>query len=173
MESIHYILLIGIVSIALITDLKYRKVPNLLIVIGLILGLIYQSLYGSLADGVMGLLVASISFLFFLFGEGLGAGDVKLLMVIGLFTNPSFAYITLVYTAIFGGIFVLFVLIYKRRLKTTYQNIQFTFFYYKFFASFPIFSEEDSITVPYVVPIFLGTLTAIYMATSFSIELAL
>ena len=84
--------MIFILSTAVVFDLLYDKVPNALIAIGLITGLLYRvtqenerSILILFADLMIPFLVF---FLFFLI-HAFGAGDVKLLMVTGLYLGTA------------------------------------------------------------------------------------
>ncbi|MBO4291950.1 MAG: prepilin peptidase [Lachnospiraceae bacterium] len=84
--------MIFILSTAVVFDLLYDKVPNALIAIGLITGFLYRvtqenerSILILLADLVIPFL---IFFLFFLI-HAFGAGDIKLLMVTGLYLGTA------------------------------------------------------------------------------------
>ena len=98
-----------VLSVATITDLYNRRIPNWLVfpywlagivVQGVLFGWhgIGQSLAGAgLAIGVFGLL--------FLLG-GMGAGDVKLLAAAGAWIGPKQMVFALIFTALVGGVIV-------------------------------------------------------------------
>ena len=92
---------------AVILDLRYRRVPNLLIVIGLMLGLgTSTSFHGSLGSmySMVGAFVGLMSLLLFFSMRLLGAGDVKLVAVIGSFVGPKAILWVVLYTLICGGV---------------------------------------------------------------------
>jgi prepilin peptidase CpaA len=98
-----------VLSVATITDLYNRRIPNWLVfpywlagivVQGVLFGWhgIGQSLAGAgLAIGIFGL--------FFLLG-GMGAGDVKLLAAAGAWIGPRQMVFALIFTALVGGVIV-------------------------------------------------------------------
>ena len=76
----------------MVYDFTTEKIPNELIIIGLVSGLIYRLLYGK--DISVGKLMLDLIFpliLFFLFFvlRLFGAGDIKLLMVCGLYLGTN------------------------------------------------------------------------------------
>lgn len=103
----------------LLTDLRERKIYNVIILPVLFFGLAFNyfadgwpGLINSLAGFLAGLSVLIIPFAF----GGMGAGDVKLLAVIGAVKGPVFILYTALGMAIAGGIIALGVLIYQRQL---------------------------------------------------------
>jgi len=99
-----------VLSVATITDLRDRRIPNWLVfpywlagivVQGVLFGWhgIGQSLAGAgLAIGVFGAL--------FLLG-GMGAGDVKLCAAVGAWIGPAQMVFALIFTALAGGVIVM------------------------------------------------------------------
>lgn len=85
--GVDIVVLFVVLLVAALTDLLYEKVPNLLILGGILLGVAYRLLMGSFASGEMLLGMAVPVFLFWpLFVlHAMGAGDIKLMSVIGLF----------------------------------------------------------------------------------------
>lgn len=81
-------------SIALVTDLRGMRIPNLLTFPLLMTGTIYQvgSQHGQgLVFGLLGLIVAIIPFLVMYALNGMGAGDVKLVAGLGVWLGPLLA----------------------------------------------------------------------------------
>tara|TARA_Y100000588_G_scaffold75937_1_gene79211 strand:- start:8974 stop:9405 length:432 start_codon:yes stop_codon:yes gene_type:complete len=85
-----------------IFDLYKRRIPNLLIVL-LFLVLVSANLIGQLNYHVSSFLVVAVSSLL-LWKIGVwGAGDVKLLAVLSLFTSPDFLLTSIVVVLVVGG----------------------------------------------------------------------
>jgi len=88
--SVTFSILVGILSVAVVFDLRWRRIPNALILGGLLLGLAcgnaFGGLDGALDSGLGALLGLALFFPFFLL-RWLGAGDVKLLAVVGAFVG--------------------------------------------------------------------------------------
>src|SRR5215471_12693389 len=79
-------LLAALLGVAVLTDLRSHRVPNLLNLAGLIAGLALQTytagLHG-LGDGLLGACVGLACFAPLYLLKGMGAGDVKLLAAVG------------------------------------------------------------------------------------------
>ena len=91
---------------AAVWDLKFRRIPNLLTVSGLLVALIMRGIQGAspLIDGVIGAGVAAlVSLPLFVLGA-LGGGDGKLLIAIGGFMGPVRLAGALLMIALVGGV---------------------------------------------------------------------
>lgn len=100
-----YVILYVILGIAMWYDLQYYKVPNYLIVIGLMTGFIYQFQVAGIQG--IGKYILGVSFpiilLFLLFLlKAIGAGDIKLFSVIGGFWGIAFVF-KIIMVALFIG----------------------------------------------------------------------
>lgn len=109
METIGLVLSHSIVLvIALIsayTDLRYRKILNIVTLPAMVLGIIIQfSFFGfpGLLSALLGFLIGFVFFfLFYIFG-GMGAGDVKLMGALGILFGKSNILYVIVFTGLFG-----------------------------------------------------------------------
>lgn len=109
METIGLVLSHSIVLvIALIsayTDLRYRKILNIVTLPAMVLGIIIQfSFFGfpGLLSALLGFLIGfAFFFLFYIFG-GMGAGDVKLMGALGILFGKSDILYVIVFTGLFG-----------------------------------------------------------------------
>lgn len=105
--------LLLLLLVAALTDLCQRRIPNILLAFGALIGL-GASLSGfGMVPASQALLGAGIGFLFFLlpyvFGR-MGAGDVKFLTVIGLFVGPVAVMKVALYAMLAGGVLALLLL---------------------------------------------------------------
>ncbi|MBL4952122.1 prepilin peptidase [Neobacillus sp. YIM B02564] len=158
------LLSLGISGISVYTDIKERKIPNVLIGIGLLVGCITQlSLYGpsGLWEGVLGLLTAFfLTILFYILG-GLGAGDVKLLMVIGLLSDPLTVFSVFFWVAMTGGVLSIAMMLLSKKGFQSWKNFKHFFLSLLYLKQVPRFDETKSVTLPYAIPIFLGVLIVV------------
>ena len=95
-----------LVAVAAGFDLHSRRIPNPLIVVGLILGLTSQGMRAGDAGLLQGLLAAGAVLLLLILPfaqKMLGGGDVKLAMLIGTWTGTLAALDILIYGALFTG----------------------------------------------------------------------
>ena len=104
MKNIFLAALLGAATAA---DFKRGKIPNKLIIFGYLTGLMIRITEGGpagLALGILeGLLTLAAFYIFYLTGA-VGAGDVKLLSVIGLFSGIVFAVRTAFYSLLTAGV---------------------------------------------------------------------
>ncbi len=115
--------LVGLILLlAVIFDQRERRIPNILILIGLLMGLswhIYTQGLTGIIICVQGL-VAGLALLFIPFAlGGMGAGDVKLLGVVGTFKGALFAFHTFIFMALWGGLIAVGLLMIKGQLRKT------------------------------------------------------
>jgi len=98
------------VGIAMVTDMRWRRIPNILtfptILLGLVLRTVFQGWEG-LALSVSGMLVAPVLLLLLHAGRGLGMGDIKLAAAVGAILGPPLTLVAVFLTALAGGIVAL------------------------------------------------------------------
>jgi prepilin peptidase CpaA len=114
-----------VASIALVTDLRSRRIPNWLTASGLLLGLAGHLWLDGLSGGLSALGGAALGFgLLFPFyvmrimgvGHAVGAGDVKLLAALGAILGPQALVSAAIYGALVGGLQSLVILRRQGRL---------------------------------------------------------
>jgi prepilin peptidase CpaA len=122
----------GLYGVALTTalvsayfDIRWRKIPNVWVLAGLVAGLAgnfwLRGLPG-LGLSLGGLLLAATIYFPLYLLKGMGAGDVKLMVALGAIVGPRQWLLLLVFASIFGGITGLLIAKSKGRLKTTLLN---------------------------------------------------
>lgn len=160
--------LIILITAAVFNDLKSRRIPNILIIGGLVVALSYHyytwGLPG-LAFGLKGFAVGLVLLLLPFVLGGMGAGDVKLLGVIGAFKGSIFALSTFIWMALWGGVIALVLLIAKGQLMITVHRLGRGLLMAGLgMGSFgnAVSKEEFSIYYPYAVAIALGVLTSYF-----------
>jgi prepilin peptidase CpaA len=106
MNTVSWMVLGGLVASAVATDLSQRRIPNPLILLGLFLGVALATAAAGLQGSLDSLAGAAAGLALLLPGfalRWLGAGDVKLMAVIGSFVGlPGVLWVAL-YTGIAGG----------------------------------------------------------------------
>lgn len=115
-------LLIILLSICIITDIKKRRVYNKVLVPFLLLSLAANLAAGGwplLLDSLKGILLGLAVLIIPFVRGGIGAGDVKLLGVIGGIKGSVFVLSTCLAGALAGGVFALFFLAANRQLRKT------------------------------------------------------
>jgi len=147
-------------------DIRYRRIPNKLVLITLIGGLAVNTV----SRGSSGLLASlggmSLAFglMFFLHAFGtMGAGDVKLFAAIGSVLGISLVFPTLLVVAVTGGVFAILKMIHAKRVTTTMLGVLQFFIGLLPGQRIPRFEipADRSYTLPYALPICCGSLIAL------------
>src|SRR5262245_17208861 len=140
------IVLIAMVVAAAWTDLRSRRIPNWIPVLGAILGLIFGG-FSSLAGLVLGF---GIFFILYLAG-GMGAGDVKLFGAVGALVGPQQLIVVFIFTGLIGGIAALAVSAARGRLRETLTKAS------GLAVGMRTVETADSLRLPYGAIIAVGT----------------
>lgn len=122
------VILICLVAQAALTDLALRKIPNVLILSGLMLALILHLLSGQpgapvsqwLAGGVAGFFLFLPLYLL----RAMAAGDVKLMAMVGAFTGPWQALQIAAVSTLAGGAMALLMLACSGRWRDSARNLK-------------------------------------------------
>ena len=118
-NSIAALALCIFMAIAVSTDMREHRIPNMLVVAVLLLGLVVQ-LNPDFATGIIswagGLAVGMAIFLPFYIGGGMGAGDVKLMAAAAGFLGPEFGF-TAGASALIAGLPLALIYVAARYLK--------------------------------------------------------
>lgn len=161
-----YLVLGTALLISLITDIKSRKILNIVTLPSIAFAFIY---YIS-TSGFEGLLFSGKGFLVgfglllipYLLG-GMGAGDVKLMAAIGALMGTKFVLYAFVFIAIIGGFIGAFLIIRNKGLINSLKSFFFNTVYFRSEIGSALLknNKESSISFPYGVAIVLGTVCAI------------
>lgn len=158
------VLLVTTLLVCSYTDLKHRKVLNKVLFPAAMLALVLQvALQGGqgaliwLKGTLAGIALLLIPFLL----GGIGAGDLKLLGVVGSFMGPGFVLRAFLVAALIGGLLSLIFLWKRKELKHTIKRIggAIKLFLFSCFRVWNIgqMESEHVVTLPYAVTIALGT----------------
>ena len=127
-ELIPNFVLIGALAIAVTTDLRARRIPNVLTFSVLGLGFVLNAI-AYRGDGLLlsaqGAILGLAIMLPFHVLRGLGAGDVKLMAAIGALKGPEFVIYTFAWAAIFGGALAMFGLLRSRRVGLAFAHLMY------------------------------------------------
>ncbi|NRR30894.1 prepilin peptidase [Oxalobacteraceae bacterium] len=121
------LILICLVTQAAVTDLAVRKIPNVLVISGLVLALVLHMMAGPpLAPAtrwMAGCLTGFFLFLPLYMARGMAAGDVKLMAMVGAFTGPLLAVKIAVLACLTGGVMALAMLAANGRWRLAGRNM--------------------------------------------------
>jgi prepilin peptidase CpaA len=125
--SSEKVIMFGILCIAVFFDQRTRKIPNWLVLVGLITAMLLQisaSGFAGFKQSLFGAAICLIAFFPFFALRLLGAGDVKLLTAVGAFLGPSQALIAILFTMMAGGVLAVFILTLRGTLKSTLNRMR-------------------------------------------------
>ena len=109
------------------TDLKKRKIYNKVILLGVIIGLVgniyFQGVSAGLPFALKGFFLGIGLLIIPFISGGLGAGDVKLLGVVGIYKGVEFTFYAFLLSALWGGLFSVIILVKQKRLLLVLKNI--------------------------------------------------
>lgn len=158
--------LVGIVAVAMATDLQSRKIYNWLTFPAMIVGIALSLYMGGLAgaqSSVIGFFVGSAIFLVgFLIGA-MGAGDVKLMAAVGAWMGWPATVAAVLYVTVVGGIVSLVAAALNGQLVKLFKNI------YWFFVGMLLpggkadaaLTDSAAAPIPYGVSIAIGVVLAL------------
>ena len=170
---IRYGVLVLMVSIAAVYDIQFRRIPNWLVLTGLVLSLIihvtFNDFYGFKAWGY-GLLTGFGLFLPLYALHAMGAGDVKLMAMVGSFLDAGSAIGVVLTTLVAGGVLSIVVALRNGVLRQAISNIhtQLTLTMFKKLSGGNAQLEQlpsSAGNLPYAVAIAIGTLIHVILLT--------
>lgn len=159
-ETLQHILVSALFIIAVVTDLTTEKIPNVIVLIGLITGVTFNTFYEGFAGigtSFLGALTALVCLVWFYKKRIIGAGDIKLMMAIGSFVGPAMVFWSLCLGIAAGGITTLAIALYRVGWKgikltaTRYYQCLITRSYFK-----PSLGEAAALKVPYAPALAIG-----------------
>lgn len=153
--------LLGMLGLAVAYDVRSRRIPNWIVFSGMVFALLYHIYMGGcsgLLYSIKGLLVGTALLILPFAMGGMGAGDVKLMGMVGALKGSIFAFNCFIAMALWGGIIAIILLLIRRRLKETLWRLGFGLFIGRRVTDC-IEQSNISIYYPYGVAIGLGVLT--------------
>ena len=159
---------VAIALLACATDVRSRRIPNVLTFGSAAAGLLFHAFWG---DGVLfsaaGWGMGAVAFLIPFALGGLGAGDVKLMAALGAWLGPMQAFWLALYTGIAGGVLALVVAALRGYLKQALSNVWLLLAHWRVSGLRPLHevSLEGSAgpRLAYAFPILVGTILAIWL----------
>ena len=158
-------------GIGSVTDVRERRIPNLVTGPAIVAGLMLHTIYGGwrgLGDSALAGVIAGGIFLIFFLAGGMGAGDVKLMTAVGCIAGLSPLPLVVLSTALAGGLFALAVSILHGRLRETLSNVAALLQHHgrKGLAPHPELNLNNvrTLRLPFALPIAAGCLIALCTA---------
>ena len=178
------LLILSLLALAVTADIRRRRVPNYLVVIGITTGLATQLIIPagpgpfSTDGGTIGMsaslggIAVGFAALFPLYAlRAMGAGDVKLMMMVGAFLGPLQTLGVVVLTFAAGGVLALVMALWQRSLAQLALNLRFMLTTTAVRAAggeSPRFEplQQTAGRMPYAVAIAAGTLLQLILVRS-------
>jgi prepilin peptidase CpaA len=177
LQSLLIILLPVMLIVASWIDLKQHRIPNLLTLSVLIIGISLQFLlhgWEGLIYSLGGLAVGFLIFIPFYIKGGMGAGDVKLMAAIGAFLGFNGALLAVGLSLFAGSVMGIFLLVILGGVKAAMHRYYATLKQYLYTNNFdlsyipPPSDEAAAVKFPYASAICVGTITAMWYLSMFS-----
>lgn len=162
------LLFIPLAAAIIYMDVRYRRIPNKLVLVTLVAGIALNGVFGGshgLLSGLGGFALGfAMMFALHVFGT-MGAGDVKLFAAVGALVGTSSVVQTLFVVALVGGVFAICKMIYARRVGRTMVGVARFFFGLLPGQTVPHLDvpNDPNVTLPYAVPICFGGLISLLM----------
>lgn len=124
--GLEFAVLSTLVVIAGLYDIKARRIPNWLVLAGLVASFFYQVFSGYGFGFIFWATGFGVGFLCFLplyVIRTMGAGDVKLMAAVGSFIGGPAAFQTVILTLLAGGALALLVMVWNGSWKLVLKNI--------------------------------------------------
>ena len=159
-EVVYFIFCV-VIFIGVVTDVKMHKIPNKVIVCGIILGILYRFVRDDVVEmrACYSLLIP-FGLLFPIFCLGMiGAGDIKFLCMMAVVMEPVQALYLVFYSCIFGAVWAGGKMVKNKSLKRRFgylkaymKNLLITEQAKKYFVKDQGYSD----TIPFALPIALS-----------------
>jgi prepilin peptidase CpaA len=161
---------LAVAIIACATDLRSRRIPNVLTFGAALAGLVYHAITGGVdafGQSLLGWFVGALIFIVPFTLRGLGGGDVKLLAALGAWLGPTEAFWLALYTGAAGGVLAIVVSLATGYFATAVRNVGLLLCHFRVagLAAMPEITLESS-TAPklaYAVPIFVGLVATLWL----------
>lgn len=170
--TLQLLALLVMLGLAVVSDLRDRRIPNRVTVWGAVCGLILSAFAvgGVPTSALWGVAVAlGLSFPAFALGV-LGAGDAKLLAAVAAFTGLGGLPSVLLYAGLAGGVLGLASSIQRGTVIPVLLNLPGTFVYVATFGrrgAPQSIKDPNARTIPYGVAIAVGAVAAWFVPLSF------
>jgi prepilin peptidase CpaA len=162
-------ILMLLLTAAAVCDYRTHRIPNLLVLSGALLGVIYNtalplSPHSNILFPLAGLGLGLLLFLPLYFIRVMGAGDVKLLAMVGAFLGPGGTFHAALASMIVGGVLAILFVLARGTALRMFHNLA-TLFQLGFLGALGRFAPSLRITagasagkLPYGVAIAIGTI---------------
>ena len=159
-----------LVTLACITDLRARRIPNALTFGATIGAFVFYAVaagFDGLAESAGGWMLGAALFFPMFALRGMGAGDVKLLAAVGAWLGPLPVVSVALFTAVAGGITGIGVALAHGYLRTALTNLWVLLMHWRIggVRPLPVLTLEGGRgpRLAYALPIAIGTVTTLWL----------
>ena len=155
------VLVLASVSLAVVTDVRRRRIYNALTFPAMAIGFVMNAVVDGprgLLWAATGLLLGAALFLIPVAMGGMGAGDLKLLAALGAIGGPVVVFWCAIYASIAGGLMAVAVLVARRRLGTVVAPMALAL------SGRQLPSATSNVRLPFAIPIAFGAVAALALA---------
>ena len=160
----------GVGFTACVTDLRSRRIPNVLTFGAAAAALVYGAVTGGwsgLGSATLGWLIGALAFIVPFALGGLGGGDVKLLAAIGAWLGPAGAFWVALYAGVAGGVMALGVALATGYLQRALANVSLLLMHWRLWGLRPLaevsLEGSEGPRLAYALPIFAGLVTTLWL----------
>jgi len=166
----NQIVAVGVVLVAVVWDLRTRRIPNVLTFGATVAALAVHWYFGGLdgAGRTVGGWAVGCAFFFPFFALGrMSAGDVKLLGAVGAWLGPMAAVWVALFTSIAGGVMGLILAAYAGYLRRAFENLWCLVMYWRIEGPRPVpeltLSSHKGPRLAYAVPVLAGLILTFWL----------
>src|SRR5262245_12651363 len=169
LENIRIGAVLVVAIVAVVFDVRTRRIPNLLTFSAAILAVLVAMASGGLSTSmtavVAWILGVALFFPFFALG-GMGAGDVKLLAALAAWLGPIDAVYMAIFTTMAGGVIALGVTLLRGYTLQALSNIWLMLMHWRVVGPKPVpgltLSDGDAPRLAYAIPIAVGAVCTLW-----------
>lgn len=163
--AIKLAVLVPLAASVIYHDVRFRRIPNMLVLTALIAGLAINTVFGGfrgLGDSVLGFGVAFFAMLLLHIFGAMGAGDVKLMGAVGSILGIALMPVTLILVVMAGGVLAIYSMVRAGTVFSTLHGVLRIFVGLLPGWEMPRFAmaPDRRHTIPYGVAIMVGSLIA-------------
>ena len=165
--QIAAVLLIAVLAVA--SDIRTRRIPNVLTLGGALAALVYMGATSGLSGlgaAAAGWLIGAALFFPFFALRGMGAGDVKLLAALGAWLGPNDAVWLAIFAAIAGGVFGIVVAMAGGYFRTAFRNLWVILTHWRVAGIQPVpgltLTDSKAPRLAYALPIAAGLVVTLW-----------
>jgi len=169
MMAIHHVVALVVALIGCVTDLRTRRIPNVLTFSAAAAAVVFHGVNTGLAGighSLSGLAVGLVLFLPLFALRGLGGGDVKLLAALGAWMGPGATVWMALWAALAGGPLALVVAFSRGYLRKALENVWSLLMFWRIAGLRPHpsvnLSTPGAPRLPYALPIAVGLVVTLW-----------